>query len=116
MNRDKQLTAKKAWGQLSERARLGEKFGQIAMLGLLYKSGKISRQEVIEALNLAGVTREDLKRFREQRFGDLAEPGEEIPESVDLISDREPTAEEVRYGLTLEPIAQDCLARNRSKF
>jgi hypothetical protein len=62
---EKQVTAKKAWATLSERARLGEKFGMIAMLGLLYKGGEISREQVVEKLNEAQVSREDLKKFRE---------------------------------------------------
>ena len=61
----RQLTAKRAWGQLSERARLGEKFGAIALMGLLLKTGLLSRTQVIEKLTEFGVTREDLRKFRE---------------------------------------------------
>ena|ERR1039458_9853605 len=61
----KQVTAKKAWARLSERAESGETFGFIAALSLLYKSGVLNRGQVTEQLNLAHVTREDLRKFRE---------------------------------------------------
>jgi hypothetical protein len=67
VNAQKQLSAKKAWSRLSERARLGEKFGFIGCLGLLYKSGQLDKIQAAKFLNEAGVTREDLKKFREQR-------------------------------------------------
>jgi len=67
VNSQKQLSAKRAWAELNERARLGEKFGFIACLGLLYKSGQLSREQVVSRLNEARVTRDDLKRFRERR-------------------------------------------------
>ena len=61
----KQITAKKAWARLSERAESGETFGFIACLSLLYKTTILSRAQVIEQLNLAHVTRDDLRKFRE---------------------------------------------------
>jgi|ERR1035437_4077659 hypothetical protein len=61
----KQITAKKAWARLSERAESGETFGFIAALSLLYKSGVLKRGQVTEQLNLAHVTRDDLRKFRE---------------------------------------------------
>jgi hypothetical protein len=61
----KQITAKKAWARLSERAESGETFGFIAALSLLYKSGVLNRGQVTEQLNLARVTRDDLRKFRE---------------------------------------------------
>src|ERR1017187_2253278 len=61
----KQVTAKKAWARLSERAESGETFGFIAALSLLYKSGVLNRGQVTEQLNLAHVTRDDLRKFRE---------------------------------------------------
>ena len=61
----KQVTAKKAWARLSERAESGETFGFIAALSLLYKSGVLNRGQVTEQLNLARVTRDDLRKFRE---------------------------------------------------
>lgn len=63
---DRKISAKKAWARLSERAESGEKFGFIAALGILYKSGILTRAQVVEHLNAARITREDLKRFREQ--------------------------------------------------
>ena len=60
----KQVSAKKAWANLAEKARLGQKFGFIACLGLLYKAGKLSRGEVLEALKDGHVTRQDLASFR----------------------------------------------------
>jgi hypothetical protein len=60
------ISAKKAWDRLSKRAESGEKFGFIACLGILYKSGVLSRGQVVEQLNRARITRQDLKRFREQ--------------------------------------------------
>ena len=67
MNAEKQLSAKKAWAQLNERARLGDRFAKIAMLGLLLKSGHLTRAQVLEQLIAAGVTQEDLRKFRTQR-------------------------------------------------
>lgn len=37
---------------------------------------------------------------------------ETIPYSVALLSDREPTLDEIRRGLELQPMAEECLARN----
>jgi hypothetical protein len=63
MNR--RLSAKRAWSKLSERAECGEKFGFIACLALLYKSGALTRAQVVEKLNESHITRDDLVRFRE---------------------------------------------------
>lgn len=63
----KQVSAKQAWAEMTERARQGEKFGFIACLGLLYKSGKITRAEVLQLLREAHVQREDCRKFRETR-------------------------------------------------
>jgi hypothetical protein len=77
VNSAKQLSAKKAWGALSERARFGENFGFIACLALLYKLYKLykanllTKSQVTELLNAQGITREDLQKFREQRLLDL---------------------------------------------
>ena len=71
MNSAKQLSAKKAWGALSERARFGENFGFIACLALLYKAHLLTKSQVTELLNAQGITREDLQKFREQRLLDL---------------------------------------------
>jgi len=61
----KQVSAKKAWARLSERAESGETFGYVACLGFLYKMGVLTRGQVLEQLNLAHVTRDDLRKFRE---------------------------------------------------
>ena len=66
MTTNRHISAKKAWARLSERAQLGEKFGFIACLGILYKAGMLSRGEVLKRLNEARVTRADLVKFREQ--------------------------------------------------
>jgi hypothetical protein len=71
VNAQKQLSAKKAWSRLSERARLGEKFGFIGCLGLLYKSGALTREQVVKHLNEGKITREDLQRFRKISTKDL---------------------------------------------
>ena len=42
----------------------------------------------------------------------LAKLEETIPYSVALVGDREPTLDEIRRGLELEPLALECLARN----
>lgn len=64
MSRERHITAKRAWGEMAERARLGNSFGFIACLGLLYKSGTLSRAQVVDALNSAGITREELQKFK----------------------------------------------------
>jgi hypothetical protein len=61
---NKQITAKRAWADLSERARLGYKFGFISCLGLLYKCGEITREGIIEKMVEAGITPEDCARFK----------------------------------------------------
>lgn len=58
-------SAKKAWSKLQERAERGEKFGFIACLGLMYKSGHLTRQQVLDRLREGQITREDLRKFRE---------------------------------------------------
>ena len=63
MNR--RLSAKRAWARLSERAECGERFGFIACIALLYKAGQLTRAQVVDALNEARITRDDLARFRE---------------------------------------------------
>ena len=63
----KQISAKRAWSDLSDRARLGEKFSFIACLGLLMLSGELTRSEVVDKLNAAGITREDLIQFRQHK-------------------------------------------------
>ena len=60
----KQISAKRAWADLSERARLGYAFGFISCLGLLYKSGGITKSEVVEKLVEAGISKDDLVKFR----------------------------------------------------
>jgi hypothetical protein len=67
------ISAKKSWARLQERAEHGEKFGFIACLGLLYKSGQLTRQQVLERLNEAHITREDLQKFREHTKPSTAE-------------------------------------------
>ena len=61
------ISAQKAWDRLSERAEHGETFGFIACLGVVYKAGVITRAQVLDALNAAHVTREDLRKFSEFR-------------------------------------------------
>ena len=63
----KQVSAKKAWANLAEKARLGPKFGFIACLGLLYKAGVISRDQVLKFLRDAHVNQADLRRFKESQ-------------------------------------------------
>ena len=63
MNR--QISAKCAWARLSERAECAEKFGFIACLALLYKTNTLTRAQVVDRLNEAHITREDLIKFRE---------------------------------------------------
>lgn len=45
----------------------------------------------------------------------LAKLEETIPYSVALVGDREPTLDEIRRGLELEPLALECLASNAAK-
>jgi len=45
----------------------------------------------------------------------LAKLEETIPYSVALVGDREPTLDEIRRGLELEPLAEECLARNAAR-
>ena len=59
------ITAKKAWARMEERAKLGETFGFIACLGLLYKAGTLTRADVLQRLREANITKDDLRKFRE---------------------------------------------------
>lgn len=61
----RQISAKRAWARLSERAERAEKFGFIACLALLYKCGAVTRAQVVEKLNESHITRADLQKFRE---------------------------------------------------
>jgi hypothetical protein len=45
----------------------------------------------------------------------LAKLEETIPYSVALVGDREPTLDEIRRGLELQPLAEECLARNAAR-
>jgi hypothetical protein len=45
----------------------------------------------------------------------LAQLEETIPYSVALVGDREPTKDETKRGLELEPFAQECLVRNAAR-
>lgn len=65
MNAQKQLASKKAWGAL-KRDRDHFVWLFIACQGLLLKLGELTREQVRDNLNEAGVTREDLERFRRQ--------------------------------------------------
>jgi hypothetical protein len=61
----RQVSAKRAWARLSERAECGEKFGFIGCLALLYKCGILTRPQVVEKLNESRISRADLEKFRE---------------------------------------------------
>jgi len=45
----------------------------------------------------------------------LAKPEETIPYSVALVGGREPTLDEIRRGLELQSLAEECLARNAAR-
>ena len=62
---NRQITAKRAWARMSERAELGERFGFIACLSVLYKAGILKRAQVVEMMNDSHITRADLAKFRE---------------------------------------------------
>lgn len=51
------------WRNLSARARLGESFGFITALSVIYKAGHITKQLAIELL-AHHVTAEELKEYR----------------------------------------------------
>src|SRR4051812_44911744 len=72
---NRQISAKKAWARLSERAESGEKFGFIACLGLLYKAGILTGAQVVEQLEASHISREDLAKFDAQR-ANSAESGQ----------------------------------------
>ena len=80
------ISAKKAWARLSERAERGEKFGFIACLGLLYKSGVLTRDQVLERLNEARITADDCRKFREQAGADRS-PGTDPAQDSHPLSD-----------------------------
>jgi hypothetical protein len=64
----KQLTAKR-WAKEQGEKLWKAKFGLIALTGLMYKGGMLTKKEAAEKLNEAGITREDLGRFnRETKF------------------------------------------------
>jgi hypothetical protein len=62
----KQRTAK-AWAKEQGEKLWRAKFRLIALTGLMYKAGSLTREEVVDQLNDGGITKEDLQRFREQR-------------------------------------------------
>jgi hypothetical protein len=70
----KHISAKRAWARISERAQLGEKFGYIACLGILYKSGFLTRAQVVERLNEGKICRADLVKFREHSSNSQSGP------------------------------------------
>jgi len=45
----------------------------------------------------------------------LAKPEETIPYSVALVGNRQPTLDEIRRGLELQPLAEEALARNAAR-
>ena len=65
MNAQKELSSKRAWAALTEKAQRST-FAFIALLGLLYKSGSLTRSEVLEKLKAAGIGRDDLQRWRDR--------------------------------------------------
>jgi divalent metal cation (Fe/Co/Zn/Cd) transporter len=60
---------KTMWRDLSSRARLGEAFGFIDAIALMYKLGRLSREQVIEMLGQR-VSKEDLAEYRKVRGDD----------------------------------------------
>lgn len=59
----KQLTAKR-WAKEQGEKLWRVKFRLIALTGLMYKGGMLTKTEVVEQLNDGGITKEDLQRFR----------------------------------------------------
>lgn len=60
------VSAKRAWANLQERAEHGEKFGFIAAMGILYKGGTLTREQVLKLLQDNHITAADCRKFREQ--------------------------------------------------
>lgn len=58
----KQLTAKR-WAKLQGENLWKAKFVLMASLGLLFKSGQLSAEEVVEKMMEAGITEQDRERF-----------------------------------------------------
>jgi hypothetical protein len=98
---NKHISAKKAWARISERAQLGEKFGFIACLGILYKGGFITRGDVVARLNDARITRGDLVKFREH----TGQAGDPQPGSVHraIGPDHVPASREQANAQSREP-------------
>ncbi len=70
-NADKQISAKRAWANLTSRAleaesraQQNQKFLRIACIGLQIQAGLLGRGEAAAQLNALGITREDLQEFR----------------------------------------------------
>lgn len=74
----KQITAKRAWAELSAKTRQAEKsvdelqrenakLIKIACIGLQIQAGLITRTQAENLFNQLGVTREDLVKFRSWR-------------------------------------------------
>jgi hypothetical protein len=63
-NRDRAM--KTVWRDLSARARLGESFGFLDALALLFKAGFISRELALEMLQ-GRVSQDELKEYRRVR-------------------------------------------------
>ena len=65
MSTFRHVSAKRAWARLQERADYGERFGFIACLKLLYKTGALTREQLVKKVNEYHITREDLQKFDE---------------------------------------------------
>lgn len=63
---------KTMWRDLSSRARLGEVFGFIDAIALIYKLGYIDRDRVVELLAHHNVSKADLAEYRKVRGEDEA--------------------------------------------
>jgi len=61
------ISAKRAWAEMSERARLGHALGFIDAIGLLFSQGLISRAQVIELFRSRDITKADLIAYRKTR-------------------------------------------------
>ena len=66
------MTAKRAWREMSERARRGRQLGFLDALGLLYGQGVLSREQVTTLINAQKIDREDLDAYRRIRGLPLA--------------------------------------------
>ena len=71
MNAAKRATAKRAWREMSERARLGHALGFIDALSLLFHQGIISRSDVLRFFNERRITKTDLEAYRRARGLDI---------------------------------------------